>query len=109
MTVPQRPRSSLPPHAEPAIPLPPGARSLASPVPAKAVKPLPPPDSLDCTVSATLERGASFGKTHTVYLRLEVERGTLAASRLVNLAESGLLRGKVLTAFVGMSTLEVRS
>jgi hypothetical protein len=59
-------------------------------------------------VSATLERGGSIGRTHTVYLRLEVDRGTLAAARLVSLAESGLLRGKVLTAFVGMSTLEVR-
>lgn len=106
--MPQRPHSSVPNLREPAIPLPPGARSLASPVPAKPSKPLPPPDSLDCQVSATLERGASFGKTHTVYLRLEVERGTMAAARLVNLAESGLLRGRVMSAFVGMSTLEVR-
>lgn len=49
-----------------------------------------------------------MGRTHTVYLRLEVDRGTLAAARLVSLAESGLLRGRLMEALVGNTTLEVR-
>jgi len=76
-------------------------------VPPASASVIAPQDDLPLVASATLMRGDALGSSYTVWLRLAVPSSDAATSRLLHLADAGIVRDAPVRLRIGWRSLEV--